>query len=49
MNPLEKIAETAPVEAKDTNINYSVSKSYEGLVLLEDKAYKGKTSIKYWM
>ena len=50
MKPLEKISETASVEAKDANINYSVaSKSYEGLVLLEDQAYKSGTSIKYWM
>jgi len=52
MEHLEDIALIEPqIVQPETEVKtyQEKSKSYEGLVLLEVKPYKGGTSIKYWM
>ncbi len=55
MEPLEEIAkkEKFSERKKDNSIVgsevYASSRIYQGLDILEDKSYMGKTSIMYWM
>lgn len=56
MKTLEKTALTGqPVEVKGSayvepeKVSASAPKTYEGIQLIEDKAYNGPTSIMYWM
>ena len=45
MEKLEKSVENAPVVLVDSKKDVS----YEGLKIVEDRAYESGTSVKYWM
>ena len=50
MEKLEKTLERVPVVLNNQSGKVVTEKRvYEGLVLVEDRAYQGPTSIRYWM